>query len=73
MSCRGTGANSKEDIVICSNCNGQGKVMKIINIGPGMIQQTMATCEKCRGKGKSIKKLCRECQGNRTVVKNKKN
>ena len=72
LSCRGTGANSKEDIVICSNCNGQGKVMKIINIGPGMIQQTMATCEKCRGKGKSIKKLCRECQGNRTVVKNKK-
>lgn len=72
LSCRGTGANSKDDIVICSNCNGQGKVMKIINIGPGMIQQTMATCEKCRGRGKSIKKLCRECQGNRIVVKNKK-
>lgn len=72
LSCRGTGANSKDDIVICSNCNGQGKVMKIINIGPGMIQQTMTTCEKCRGRGKSIKKLCRECQGNRIVTKNKK-
>ena len=72
LSCRGTGAHSKEDIIVCSNCNGQGKVMKIINIGPGMIQQTMSTCEKCRGKGKSIRKLCRECQGNRIVVKNKK-
>ena len=69
--CRGTGAKSDADIVTCSQCNGKGKMMRIINIGPGMIQQSMSTCNKCSGKGKLILNKCSVCNGSKFQVKNK--
>ena len=71
-SCNGTGAASKEDIIKCSHCDGKGKVMRIIQVGPGMIQQTMTKCNKCDGKGTIIKNICKECKGNKTLIKKKK-
>ena len=48
-------------------------VMKIINLGPGIIQQATAMCDKCNGKGKKIDSQgkCVKCNGNKIVIKNK--
>lgn len=71
LSCMGSGAMRDSDVVTCTQCNGQGRVMKIINIGPGMIQQSMSKCDKCNGKGKTILNKCKTCQGNKIEIKNK--
>lgn len=39
----------------CSKCRGQGAVMEIRQIGPGMITQVQRTCEECSGQGYSAK------------------
>ena len=65
--CRGSGADSYEDIEKCSKCNGQGVTMETRQIGPGFIQQFQKQCPKCNGKGKIIKKKCSECHGNKIV------
>ncbi len=69
--CRGTGAQSESDIVTCNVCQGTGKMMRIINIGPGMMQQTVTTCDKCNGEGKLIKRKCLHCQGRKVEFKKK--
>ena len=65
--CRGSGADSYEDITNCKKCNGQGVIMETRQIGPGFIQQFQRECPKCGGKGKIIKKKCHECHGNKIV------
>ena len=65
--CRGSGADSYEDIINCKKCNGQGVIMETRQIGPGFIQQFQRECPKCGGKGKIIKKKCHECHGNKIV------
>lgn len=72
LDCKGNGAASQSDVVTCTQCGGKGKVMRIMNLGPGMIQQTMTDCNKCGGEGKSILNKCSKCRGNRIIVKNKK-
>ena len=51
----------------------KGEVMRIIQMGPGMIHQTQSMCDKCRGKGKHIdpRGVCEACKGNKYVIKNK--
>jgi len=39
------------DVVKCETCNGQGAVMQVRQIGPGMIQQMQSACEECSGQG----------------------
>lgn len=39
------------DVIKCGTCNGQGAVMQIRQIGPGMIQQMQAACDECSGQG----------------------
>ena len=65
--CRGSGAESYEDVVTCKKCNGQGVIMETRQIGPGFIQQFQKECPKCGGKGKTIKKVCHECHGHKIV------
>lgn len=36
--CRGNGAESHEDISICSKCNGQGNIRERQTVGPGFVQ-----------------------------------
>lgn len=69
--CKGSGADTPSDVVMCSKCSGKGKVMKIVQIGPGMIQQSMIHCDTCNGRGKIIKTKCSECNGKRILTKNK--
>ena len=70
--CEGTGAHSKECIKTCKTCNGQGKIMKMVQMGP-MIQQSIQHCGNCKGKGKMIdpNKYCSKCNGNK-IMKIKK-
>jgi DnaJ homolog subfamily A member 2 len=39
----------------CSTCNGQGAVMRMRQLGPGMIQQFQTACPQCKGKGHSVR------------------
>jgi DnaJ family protein A protein 2 len=67
--CHGCGAVSKEHIQTCKTCNGQGKVMKMIQMGP-MIQQSIQHCTNCKGIGKMIEqgKHCIKCNGQKTMI-----
>ena len=66
--CNGCGAMSKEFIQTCKTCNGQGKVMKIVQLGP-MMQQSIQHCGNCKGLGKMIEqgKNCTKCNGTKTM------
>ena len=66
--CYGCGALSKENIKSCKSCNGQGKVMKMVQMGP-MIQQSIQQCGHCKGVGKMIEqgKNCIKCNGTKTM------
>lgn len=44
-----------EDAKVCSQCNGQGVVMRMRQIGPGMIQQIQTKCPACNGKGHTVR------------------
>ena len=72
LDCNGTGAFNKECIKICSSCDGKGRIMRIINLGPGMIQQSMSDCPSCGGKGKTITRKCMKCDGKKLIIKTKK-
>lgn len=65
--CRGSGANSTEDVTTCDKCKGQGMIIERKQIGPGFIQQFQSTCPKCGGKGKMISKKCHFCSGEKIV------
>ena len=40
--------------ILCTECNGKGKVVKIVRSGPGMISQSITKCLKCNGFGKDV-------------------
>ena len=63
--CRGTGAASKADFQICKACKGQGTTLQRIQLAPGFVQQVQQQCPRCNGKGKTIKKKCQTCGGNK--------
>ena len=66
--CDGTGsADGKVDT--CDRCQGHGMVIQKHMLAPGMYQQVQMPCDKCGGKGKSIRHPCKTCQGHRVVKK----
>lgn len=60
--CNGSGAKSKEDVVICTQCDGAGQVATVQNTILGQIRQVV-TCPSCSGSGKFIKNKCTSCKG----------
>jgi DnaJ family protein A protein 2 len=66
--CSGLGAKTPESIISCNICNGKGKIIKMMQMGP-MIQQTIQNCGSCNGQGKMISKgnECNKCQGKKGV------
>lgn len=62
-SCDGTKSKNKKSFK-CENCDGRGKVMQVIQMGP-MVQQMLAPCPHCRGKGELLNEedLCTDCHG----------
>lgn len=65
--CRGSGADSPDDVTTCDKCNGQGMIVERKQIGPGFFQQFQTNCPKCGGKGKMVKKECHICKGNKIM------
>lgn len=70
--CSGTGSKTGVKVT-CTTCRGHGVVMRVRQLGPGMVQQMQAQCPDCGGAGKIIKPgdECRPCNG-KGVVKEKK-
>lgn len=60
--CNGTGADKKNSLKNCSDCNGSGIITRTVRtpFGNAMSQ---TTCKKCNGKGKIIDKPCSKCFG----------
>ncbi|EFW15653.1 DnaJ domain-containing protein [Coccidioides posadasii str. Silveira] len=66
--CEGSGsADGKVDT--CSKCGGHGVVLQKHMLAPGIFQQVQMHCDKCGGKGQSIRNPCPVCQGKRVVRK----
>lgn len=63
--CQGLGTTSASNIIHCTHCHGNGKILKINQIVPGLATQSYQVCPHCSGKGKSIKFGCQcsNCQG----------
>lgn len=66
--CDGKGSNRPDGIKICGNCNGQGRIIRMMQMGP-IVQQTVHDCNTCAGVGKSIAPGCKcpKCGGNKTI------
>jgi DnaJ family protein A protein 2 len=64
VSCDGSGAKTKSDIINCEVCDGKGQTVKIQRT-PFGIMQSCTTCDKCKGKCKSIRSgsECVKCKG----------
>ena len=50
------GVSAAQAVETCSECRGRGAVMKVRQIGPGMIQQMQMRCPSCKGTGKKVGK-----------------
>lgn len=63
--CKGLGVEDSTYIERCVNCNGNGMTTRVVQMGPGMIQQSSQVCNKCRGAGKRIVPghECKVCGG----------
>lgn len=69
--CKGTGAESKEDIHTCARCHGTGRVTEVFNTFLGRMQQ-QTVCPDCGGTGQTIDRACHECHGSGYIHKDKK-
>eukprot|EP00924_Labyrinthula_sp_SR-Ha-C_P008481 maker-scaffold_32-snap-gene-1.35-mRNA-1 protein AED:0.01 eAED:0.01 QI:408/1/1/1/1/1/2/442/413 len=49
------GMDKKEAVSVCDECRGQGKVTRLRQIGPGMMQQVSQPCSACKGAGRKYK------------------
>jgi len=65
--CRGSGAEKEEDVQTCPVCGGSGIKITTQRLGPGFVQQMQSTCDKCGGKGKTVKSTCPKCKGQKVV------
>lgn len=61
--CKGTGNKNKKKLK-CIKCDGKGKSIRIIQMGP-MIKQIVQTCPHCKGSGEYVdmKNRCLVCHG----------
>ncbi|KAL4170456.1 hypothetical protein KRP22_008565 [Phytophthora ramorum] len=68
--CRGTGAKGGKTTT-CKKCGGSGQVLVQQKMGPGFTVQMQQPCPKCGGRGKTFKKACPFCNGNKVVKEDK--
>ena len=70
--CKGIGGK-EGSVEKCKPCQGTGIVIKLRQIGPGMVQQIQQPCHECGQTGEKIKDKdkCKTCNGKK-IVKEKK-
>ncbi|KPA86305.1 putative mitochondrial chaperone protein DNAj [Leptomonas pyrrhocoris] len=63
--CTGFGTKSRTEKPKCTQCGGSGSVVQQHRMGPGMVQQTISECPRCRGTGTMAKPedQCHRCHG----------
>lgn len=66
--CEGSGAEPGTKLVRCQQCDGEGYVRSVRNSFFGRFE-SVTTCPKCGGSGKTYEKPCRQCGGKGSTVK----
>lgn len=66
--CSGTGIDKASKPTKCTNCNGTGRKVQIVQHG-FMVSQTVTPCEVCNGTG-YVTKPCSKCNGKKRIPKN---
>jgi DnaJ-related protein SCJ1 len=64
--CEGSGSEDGH-VETCNTCGGRGVRIQRQQLAPGLFQQVQVHCDKCGGKGKTIKHPCPVCSGSRVV------
>ena len=70
--CKGSGSSKgKEGKKTCAQCNGAGREVQQVRMGPGMVQQLVQDCRRCNGTGKTIaaEDVCKTCRSEGYSVK----
>lgn len=69
--CHGQGGTNLKK---CGPCKGQGMVMKMMQMGPGMYTQSTQRCGSCGGEGQIIEEgsKCKDCKGKKLFEEKKK-
>ena len=72
--CSGSGFKDMSLVKDCATCKGTGKIIKIMQMGPGIITQSQVLCTTCQGKGKlyDSSNICTYCNGNKITKNNLK-
>lgn len=61
-SCSGTGAETSDDFMTCSTCNGIGEVRQVSRTMFGQFVNVQP-CPTCHGEGRVVKNKCKSCSG----------
>jgi molecular chaperone DnaJ len=69
--CKGTGAESEEDVKTCPDCNGTGSIRRTQRTPFGVFATT-SQCPRCHGTGRIVEKECENCDGTGVVRKTRK-
>jgi len=65
--CEGSGARSASDIHDCEVCGGRGVRIVKHMLAPGMYQQVQMQCDRCGGRGRTIRHQCPHCHGQKVI------
>lgn len=66
--CNGSGGDPDSKQVRCDKCNGAGRIRVRKSLGGFAVFDTVTVCDKCRGRGKSYERQCKECHGRGGMV-----
>jgi DnaJ family protein A protein 2 len=71
--CSGSGGKANTKPKECETCKGRGSMLKLVQVGPGMVSQAQVQCSTCSGRGTFYKEKdrCKKCKGVRTVQQKK--
>jgi molecular chaperone DnaJ len=69
--CKGSGGEPGSKLVRCTKCDGRGQI-NTVNDMFFIRMQSVATCDRCMGRGKMYEKRCKDCGGRGTVQVSKR-
>lgn len=71
--CVGCAGKGGSNVKPCSGCKGRGIKIQMIQMGPGMVQQSQSVCGECEGRGEVCppSSRCKTCKGKKTTKEKK--